>query len=569
MKLLMRAAALAVGLLLLSGCVAAEPAVARPPLRVVTALSPEFLTVAADADPVINALVVSAALYRRADLVFTAPVGNDRAQLLAASAAVDLGVPLLLTPSFGAATTAAVSAELTRLHAAYVVSVGGGGRTVTSTSSPAPTDRTEKQVDARTLLTVPATPTAVNALLPDSLGVVNVASAPEALAALAAMDPRRPVLLTLPSFSTSLSTSSPTPGKVPALPRVTRANPLSGGFVLATDDPAQLAGVATARAASVAVALVPSLEPNPQASPDVVASLAAVAPTAVIALGLPFAAESGLEYTVRASATGVQLPGGGQRLFPDRRFVALYGTPGTPALGVLGEQPVGEAIVRAQQMAAAYQPLSDRPVVPMHEIIATVASAGAGPDGNYSNEIPAEQLRGWVEAAGAAGLYVVLDLQPGRTDFLTQAQQYASLLELPYVGLALDPEWRLGPDQRHLAQIGSADIAEINSVVSWLAALTNEHALPQKLLVLHQFRSSMIHNREGLDTSHPELAVLLHVDGLGGQPDKQATWSTLHRDAPAGVAWGWKNFIDEDHPMLTPDQTMTGVSPTPDLITYQ
>jgi len=137
------------------------------------------------------------------------------------------------------------------------------------------------------------------------------------------------------------------------------------------------------------------------------------------------------------------------------------------------------------------------------------------------------------------------------------------------VGLALDPEWRLAPDQRHLVQIGSADITEINSVVSWLAALTSDHALPQKLLVLHQFRSSMIHNRLGLDMSHPELALLLHVDGLGGQPDKQATWATLHADAPAGVAWGWKNFYDEDQPMLTPEQTMTGVVPTPDLVTYQ
>ncbi|KGJ79968.1 hypothetical protein GY21_03565 [Cryobacterium roopkundense] len=567
MKLLSRALALTLGLLLLSGCVAAEPAAARPVLRSETALSADFLTLAADADPVVNALLVSAALYRRAELVVTAPVGNDRAQLLAASAAVDLGVPLLLTPSFGASTTAAVSAELTRLHASYVVSVGGGGRSLTATSSPEPTGRTGQRADARTLLTVPATPVAVNALLPEPLRVVEVASAPEALSALARLDPLHAALLTLPSASTA--TPTPSSGKAQSLPRVTRARPLVGEFMLAADDPAQLAGVATARAASVDVALVPALRPNPQASTEVVAALGAATPGAVLALGLPFAAEPGLDYKVRAAATGVQLPGGGQLLFPGRRFVALYGTPGTPVLGVLGERPVTEAIVRAQQLAATYQPLSDRPVVPMHEIIVTVASAGSGPDGNYSSEIPAEQLRPWVEAAGAAGLYVVLDLQPGRTDFLTQAQQYAGLLELPYVGLALDPEWRLAPEQRHLVQIGSADIAEINSVVSWLAALTSDHALPQKLLVLHQFRSSMIQNRPGLDMTHPELALLLHVDGLGGQPDKQATWSTLHADAPAGVAWGWKNFYDEDQPMLTPEQTMTLVLPTPDLVTYQ
>ena len=36
--------------------------------------------------------------------------------------------------------------------------------------------------------------------------------------------------------------------------------------------------------------------------------------------------------------TGIQLPGGGQVLFPMRRIVALYGSPGTAALGALGQQ---------------------------------------------------------------------------------------------------------------------------------------------------------------------------------------------------------------------------------------
>ncbi|TFD22470.1 hypothetical protein [Cryobacterium sp. TMS1-13-1] len=118
-------------------------------------------------------------------------------------------------------------------------------------------------------------------------------------------------------------------------------------------------------------------------------------------------------------------------------------------------------------------------------------------------------------------------------------------------------------------QIGSVDVAEINAVVSWLAALTSEEALPQKLLVLHQFRSSMIGNRTLLDVTHPEIGLLIHVDGLGGQPDKQATWSALHVDAPAGVAWGWKNFYDEDTPRLSPEQTLLQVVPVPDLVSYQ
>ena len=151
----------------------------------------------------------------------------------------------------------------------------------------------------------------------------------------------------------------------------------------------------------------------------------------------------------------------------------------------------------------------------------------------------------------------------------TQAERYRSLLELPHVGLALDPEWRLGPDEVHLQQVGSVGIDEVNGVVTWLADLTRENALPQKLLVLHQFRLAMVEGRERLDTSRDELAVMVHADGQGAQPDKQATWQALRQNAPAPLWWGWKNFYDEDLPMLTPEQTIAQVSPQPQLISYQ
>jgi hypothetical protein len=35
------------------------------------------------------------------------------------------------------------------------------------------------------------------------------------------------------------------------------------------------------------------------------------------------------------------------------------------------------------------------------------------------------------------------------------------------------------------------------------------------------------------------------------------------------VHWGWKNFYDEDAPMLTPAQTADQVDPFPQLISYQ
>ncbi|HEX9153224.1 MAG TPA: hypothetical protein VF809_00205, partial [Candidatus Saccharimonadales bacterium] len=244
-----------------------------------------------------------------------------------------------------------------------------------------------------------------------------------------------------------------------------------------------------------------------------------------------------------------EFPYGGRELLPDYRFVALYGTPDSPKMGVLGEQPVAAAVQRAKDLAAQYQPYSTEKIWPAFEIIVTVASASATNNNDYSNELAVEKIKPWVDAAREAGIYVVLDLQPGRTDFLTQAKMYESLLREPHVGLALDPEWRLGPTQVHMKQIGTVDVAEVNAVGAWLADVTKQNDLPQKMFLLHQFRLSMITNRSLLDTSRKELAYVIQMDGNGGQATKLDTWRNITSGAPAGVYFGWKNFYDEDHPM--------------------
>ena len=270
---------------------------------------------------------------------------------------------------------------------------------------------------------------------------------------------------------------------------------------------------------------------------------------------------------------GEELPGGGLLLFkpddeyPDRRLVAVYGHPSTAGLGVLGEQGPADTVERLQSISEGYG-ADGSAVLPTFEIIATVASASAGADGDYSSVTDHEALRPWIETAAANGVYVVLDLQPGRSDFLSQAKHYEEFLRLPHVGLALDPEWRLKPDQVHLRQIGTVDAAEINQVVDWLAGIVREEALPQKLLIVHQFRFSMITNRELIETP-PELAVLIHMDGQGSLGAKYNTWNTLTGEPDASrFHWGWKNFYDEDNPMATPEQVLE-LSPEIVFVSFQ
>jgi len=346
------------------------------------------------------------------------------------------------------------------------------------------------------------------------------------------------------------------------LPAVTAPPARGSVLVLTQDSPDHAAATSTARASGAAVDVVPGADPRTDPEPPPAAEH-------VVALGSAFGTPEVLAGRLALAASGIALPGGGQLLFPGRRLVALYGHPGAPALGVLGEQGPAEAARRAQELAAQYQPLVDEPVVPTFEIIATVADSSPGADGDYSAESEVADLRPWVDAARDAGGYVLLDLQPGRTDFLTQARRYAELLAEPHVGLALDPEWRLRPDQKHLAQIGSVSAEEVNQVITWLADLTRDRVLPQKVLMLHQFRLEMIAGRERLDTSRDELAVVLHADGFGTPDLKFETWQKLHQAEPPGVSWGWKNFIDEDTPMLTPQQTVAITPAPPVIVTYQ
>jgi hypothetical protein len=274
-------------------------------------------------------------------------------------------------------------------------------------------------------------------------------------------------------------------------------------------------------------------------------------------------------WQVAVVRKGLQLPGGGQVLFPDRRLVALYGATEGGALGALGEQGPDAAADRVRGIAAQYDALAGEPVIPTFEIIATVASGGPAERGDYSRRTDGRRLAEWIDVAEREGLYVVLDLQPGRTDFLTQAKEYEEFLRRPHVGLALDPEWRLAPNQVHLRQIGSVHVDEVNQVVTWLADLVRQEALPQKLLIVHQFQLSMIVDRARLDTSRAELAMLIQMDGQGSQDSKVGTYAAVTRDAPPNLWFGWKNFYDEDTPtVLSPAETYAR-DPRPWFVSYQ
>ncbi len=242
-----------------------------------------------------------------------------------------------------------------------------------------------------------------------------------------------------------------------------------------------------------------------------------------------------------------------------------YGTAGTGVLGVLGEGTPEQAVARLTRAAAPYAKASGRTVQPAFELITTIARRAPGADGTYSTGIPAAQVARYLAAARKAKLLLVLDFQPGRADLLTQVRRYERFLREPDVGVAVDPEWKLTGNQQPGRQIGRVTAAEINRVSAYLATLRRVNDLPEKLFVVHQFRLSMLPDRQRI-VRRNGLATVLHVDGFGGQSVKRHAYSVL-QDAKR-FHMGFKLFYDEDLDLMTPVEAMA-IRPRPELISYQ
>ncbi len=459
------------------------------------------------ADPDGTGAEVSQKFFPEADTVVVAD-GERENQLKAAAIAVELGAPMLIRYSSEKAT-AAVDAEIERLGADRVINVGE--------KAGEETDDEDTKLIADTQPVAAEKDAEIQAIV-DQAGAQDGAKDGEAKQE------------EVPIFATELTS---------------------------------FAAAATAAATKLPVTVLSYADPRVTKE-----SMDQVDGKKALALGQQFGSSERFQTTIDLAKNG-ELPGGGGLVFPGRRMIATYGHPSGPALGQMGEQPPAEAVGVVKEWARQYQELTDEKIIPAFEVIATVASSDPGDDGNFTNESDPEELVPYIDAITEAGGYAVIDLQPGLTTFKEQAVRYEELLKRPNVGLALDAEWKLQPGQQPAAQVGSASAAEINEATEWLANLTRENNLPQKALIVHQFQIAMLPDRENIDTSAPELSYILHADGHGSPEQKFETWNVMRQDLQPQFFMAWKNFIDEDMPMFTPDQTYNTVNPRPWFVSYQ
>ncbi len=300
---------------------------------------------------------------------------------------------------------------------------------------------------------------------------------------------------------------------------------------------------------------------SPPASPA--SALASPAPSP-LPVGAPVASGA----TPASPTPSLELPRGGRTIFPEHRLVGFCGTPGAPALGPLLDHPAKHA---DQLWSYAKQYEGDRTVLPVFELIAVVVQAGGGADGKNRVRVLDGTVDEYLQAARQSKGLLLLNIQPGHSDFLTEVKRFERYLHEPDVGVALDPEWAMLPKQAPGQFYGQATAESINAVIAYLSSIVQTDRLPEKALVYHEVNDYVVKGELAIQPE-PGVAVIKSVDGLGPKGAKLNTYHFLMRTTAPGVHAGFKLFFDEDRQhgafLMSPPEVMA-LSPRPEYVMYE
>lgn len=264
-----------------------------------------------------------------------------------------------------------------------------------------------------------------------------------------------------------------------------------------------------------------------------------------------------------------ELPRGGHVLFPGHRLVGFCGTPGEPELGKLS----GNLTANVKTLEAQADEYDGRKVLPVVELIAVVVRGAPGEDGKWRRRVADSVVDEYLQAARKANALLQLNIQPGHSDFLTEAKHFDRYLHQPDVGLSLDLEWamKMKGAKKPGAVFGGTSAAKINEIADYLSSIVKAGDLPEKALVFHQVTGRVLKDESDL-VRHPGVVLIKSVDGIGPKSAKLKTYHSLTEAMPRSIHPGVKLFFDEDTRnggrLMTPDEVMS-LRPEPEYVMYE
>ncbi len=297
------------------------------------------------------------------------------------------------------------------------------------------------------------------------------------------------------------------------------------------------------------------------AAPAALASTVPVAPSASAvvppALGVP-ATPPTAASTPRPKTTSP---------LATHRMITYYGHPASNRMGILGEFEPEQMVAKLQAQTASYNAADpSRPSICTIELIASVAQGSPGEKGLWLLRTSTKDIEKYAQLAEVHGCLLLLDIQMGYDTVANDVKALIPFLKRPYVHLAIDPEFHVKQGQIPGEHYGSVSAAEVLGAAQILRDLVRENNLPDKVLVIHQFRDDMLPDKGNI-TPVANVDIVIMMDGWGLPGAKVANYNQFIRDELIQYG-GIKLFYRQDDPLLSP-QEVVKLDPSPLIVVYQ
>jgi LysM repeat protein len=263
-------------------------------------------------------------------------------------------------------------------------------------------------------------------------------------------------------------------------------------------------------------------------------------------------------------------------------WLTYYGRPNIDVMGILGEHSIADLVPILRAEAEAYERANGEhlQVKPAFHLVYGMATKAPGDDGSHLAYLSETEVISYITAAEEEGWAVILDVQIGALSPTLAISPALAYLKYPNVHLAIDPEFAMAHEGQAVPgnPIGFVTGDQVNEVQKVINEYLVQEGLPgPRILLVHQFQSNMIVDKEKLDASrYPNVALTLSVDGWGGPWAKVSKYNSLVTSESPFTAF--KLFYRWDEPILSPDEALGNrpfpgadylIEITPNLIIYQ
>jgi hypothetical protein len=259
-------------------------------------------------------------------------------------------------------------------------------------------------------------------------------------------------------------------------------------------------------------------------------------------------------------------------VIPFNRVVAFYGNFFSKGMGILGEIPPEQMLVKLQSEVKKWQQADTMvPVIPALHYIAVTAQRTAGADKKYRYRMPSSEIDKTIQLAGKINALVFLDIQVGHSCLSDELPLLEKFLLLKNVHVGIDPEYSMKDEAIPCSKLGSFDATDVNFAVNYLSELVKKYNLPPKMLIVHRFTKEMLTHYKDIHLT-PEVQIVLNMDGFGFPAKKIDSYKQAISNEPVQFT-GFKIFYKYDkqapsYRLMEPEEILK-LYPSPVYIQYQ